>query len=136
MHFILRLTAQLINQNDCVKKGAQSIGNLFLSLNSIARRSLRLTDPAAVSNLEVQSARNRDRQCRCFARCSTSMTIAGNFVRSVCVLSRLSSLFYLSPSQPVLIHIAIHPPCIPLSHRSWTLHSIRRFRICKRRKSV
>lgn len=68
--------------------------------------------------------RNRDRQCRCFTRCSTSMTIAGNFARSVCVLSRLSPPSSAYPSQPVLIHIAIHPPCIPLSRRSWTLHSI------------
>lgn len=63
--------------------------SLFPQSNSIARCSFRSTDPARVSNLKVQLERNRDQQCRCFTRCSTSMTIAGNFVLSVCVLSPL-----------------------------------------------
>lgn len=89
------------------KKRVPSIGSSFPPWsNLIARHFFRSADPAGVSNPMVQPARNRDRQCRCFTRCSTSMTIAGNFVRSVCVLSRLS------PSPP--------PPPIPRNPFSFT----------------
>lgn len=81
--------------------------------------------PREVSNPMVRPARNRDRQCRCFTRCSTSMTIAGNFVRSVCVsLARLSPPPPPIPRNPFSFTSPFIPPCIPLSRRSWTLHSI------------
>lgn len=67
--------------------------------------------PAGVSNsVKVQSAKPRDRQCGLSARCSTSMTIAGNFVRCVLAPSLPPRRPPPFPSQPVLIHVAIHPP--------------------------
>jgi len=93
-----------------------------------------------VGKLELFNLRNRDRQYWS-ARCSTSTIIrsvrAGNFVRSTCVLAQSppppppssfsfptsciilasSSSSSSSSLQPALIHIAIHPPCAPLSRR-------------------
>lgn len=127
----------------CEKKRIQSVGDLFPPRRrSIARSfppslflspSLFLQTRSLVSIFLRESVtrrfnlRNRDRQCRCSARCSTSMTIAGNFVRSVCVLltspASIPFSLYLSLNlaallQPALIHVAIHPPCVPLSRRS------------------
>jgi len=123
-----------IKSNDCIRKGIRGIER-YLFLPRIIRLRAVPLDPTGVSNLKVQSARNRDRQCRCFTRCSTSMTIASNFVRSLCVLSRL-------PPPPPLPHnpFSFTSPFIPRAFLYLAVpgRSIQfaGFRICKRRKSV
>lgn len=101
----------LINKSSCVKKEARrdsfpSRGNSITRVVPLHRYS-----PAEVSNPgDVQSAKPRSTT----PLCSTSMTIAGNFIRSVCTLApRTPSLppsLSSSPRNPALIHVAIHSP--------------------------
>lgn len=111
-----------------------SIGSFFPpGSNLIARHSLRSTNPVGVSNLRRFNLRETKIDNAVASRAARLQWPSPviSFARFV-----FSSPFFTSPLQPVLIHIAIHLPCIPLSRHSWTLHSIHRFRICKRRKSV
>lgn len=129
--FIFRPTAQLdrrlvtceIKKKE--NKNEQKASAIFSHLGVI--RSLLSPRPACllrslISILLRESVtrrfnlRNRDRQCRHSARYSTSMTIAGNFVRSVCVLAPLSSFYPPSLPPTFFPHLSSLSPSHTRSH--------------------